>query len=627
MPINRNDFSIATVNGIVYVIGGEYIYQNGSSQYLSQITNATEAFNPQTNTWSEKAPTLVPVMGSAAAACNGKIYVFGGYAYPPGNQTSEPMQQTNLTQVYDPSTDTWSLKAQIPVPLARLTANEVGGKIYILGGQVEQTSQSDPKEIIGYTNNQTLVYDPDLDSWTSKTPMPMPLPPFSSAMSAVIGNKICVIPEDNGNGPFAQNNLTQIYDTKTDRWSNGSAIPVLLQGPAACATSGVYAPQAIYVFGGFFTSTASHGFGMNPPKGVWQGSMVEVYFPLNDSWGLGANMPTPRAGAGVANINDTFYVVGGITFSMGADGRITSFMPQEVTEAYTPYSFQDIKPPSMIPTLILYSSVGAALACLSGAVIFLVVKRRPTLRLWAAKSAVAMRALSKSAKWILLCVFCAWAAFFVNGFLSATSLHWKIPLTNFVSIDFYGAIIPTAVAAIFVIFCLGYLRFSVRRYLEFLLFAIVLAISLTQVVHDSLNSASVTSPILLICGFDGILGFILAFMNSQDPLAAGAGFMQRIQFGWKQFAAALLATSSCAALSALFVDVIIARYLGIFSVGPVFTDYVGGLGSADGILAYLILALFVVTVVTTAALAVSTAIRSDRGKPQQANEEGLTQKQ
>ena len=338
-------------------------------------------------------------------------------------------------------------------------------------------------------------------------------------------------------------------------------------------------------------------------------------------------MPTTRVGVGVVNLNDTLYVVGGDTVSLAANGSINFFAPQGITEAYTPYSFQDIKPPSMLPTLLLYGSVGAGFAFVLGATVFLVAKRRSTLRLWAAKSARATRALSGSAKWMVLCVFCAWAAFFVNGFLSETNLHWKIPLTSFVSIDVYGAVIPTALAAFFVVLCLAYLRFSVRRYLVFLMFAIILAVCLTQVVRDSLGSASVTSPVMLICGVDGIAGFIFAFMNSQHRNAVGAGVMHRMQLGWKPFVAALLSTSSCAALSALFVDAIIARYFSIFSVGPVSTDYVGGAGSADGILAYLILALFVVSAIAAAFLAISKAIQSDKRHTQRTKDEELSQNQ
>jgi len=43
--------------------------------------------------------------------------------------------------------------------------------------------------------------------------------------------------------------------------------------------------------------------------------MVEVYFPQNDSWVVGAIMPTQREGAGLANVNDTIYVIGGYVFS------------------------------------------------------------------------------------------------------------------------------------------------------------------------------------------------------------------------------------------------------------------------------------------------------------------------
>ena len=87
------------------------------------------------------------------------------------------------------------------------------------------------------------VYDIATDSWTTKTPM---LQAVHSYASAVIGQKIYII---GGISPL-EVNLVQIYDCSNDTWSYGAPLPVTLSGATAVATTGFYAPEKIYVFGG-----------------------------------------------------------------------------------------------------------------------------------------------------------------------------------------------------------------------------------------------------------------------------------------------------------------------------------------------------------------------------------------
>ena len=210
MPTARTSLGVAVVNGKIYVIGG---FSSDQNTFLA----INEEYDPSTNTWTEKAPMPTPRSGCAVVACENKIYAIGGQI---AIGTTDDL--TNVTEVYDPATDTWSQKAPFPILRYGFSANVVEGRIYLIGGSPNGTL------------NQ--VYDPATDSWTTKAPIPTAA--YVSA-SAVLDNKIYVI-----------SNLTQIYNPKTDTWSFGVPIPTNVTQAAAGATTGVAAPKAIYVIGG-----------------------------------------------------------------------------------------------------------------------------------------------------------------------------------------------------------------------------------------------------------------------------------------------------------------------------------------------------------------------------------------
>jgi N-acetylneuraminic acid mutarotase len=296
MPTERFSFGTVVVNGQVYAIGGSYSKIHADQTYYSEMTNATEVYDPSTNTWTTKAPMLTARSDFAIVACENKIYAFGGKI--PGKEIASS-QLTNVTEAYDPATDTWTTKTSMPKADSDFSANVVDGKIYLIGAQ-------------------TQVYDPANDSWTTKTPVPVVAADYASA---VMDNKIYVI----GGRTRAAIDLTQIYDPKTDVWTTGKSLPIAVTAAAAGATTGVLAPKAIYVFGGITADDPLHGK-----------NYVQVYFPENDSWRTGTSMPNIRASLGVVVVDDAFYAIG---------GGMEIFVPNSDTNyLYIPVGYQGLIP-------------------------------------------------------------------------------------------------------------------------------------------------------------------------------------------------------------------------------------------------------------------------------------------
>jgi N-acetylneuraminic acid mutarotase len=138
--------------------------------------------------------------------------------------------------------------------------------------------------------NETQVYDPATDSWTTKAAIPTSTGDYTSA---VIDNKIYVIA--GGGGP---SNRTQIYDTQTDTWTTGKPLPVAERFAAAAATTGVSAPKRLYVIGGDSAKDSGN-------------NLTQIYDPAIDTWTNGSTMLTARSALAVAVSNDTLYALGG----------------------------------------------------------------------------------------------------------------------------------------------------------------------------------------------------------------------------------------------------------------------------------------------------------------------------
>ncbi len=149
-PSGRSNAAAAALNGKLYIIAGEY----GSD------TNTLYEYNPATNAWSAKATLPINSSGGAAAASGGKIYYFTG----------------NKTYEYDPSTNTWTQKANAPSPVTSdrkyFAAAELGGLIYVSGGCDNSF----------LTAALLHVYDPSTNTWTRKADSPLALQYHSTAV-------------------------------------------------------------------------------------------------------------------------------------------------------------------------------------------------------------------------------------------------------------------------------------------------------------------------------------------------------------------------------------------------------------------------------------------------------------
>ena len=306
----RSGLGVVAVNGKIYAIGGST--SAGSYPYRGGVEGVNEEYDPSSNKWTYKTPMPTSMSEFGIAVYNNKIYCM----------------EDDVNQVYDPATDTWENRTPMPTPRHRLGANVVDGKIYIIGGYDRSLPYGGDATAINE------VYDPETDTWSTKAPM---LAEKCDYASAVVGDKIYIIGGGSLSAPLIT--VTQIYDTKTDSWSYGAPFPYeylsfrFLEGEKAGVTTGVDAPERIYIFAEIHET-------------VDTGYSVQIYNPENDSWTVGADIPTDRTGFGVAVLDDLFYVIGGGTAytRFPFDPDPPTLTKYATNECYTPFGYGTIPP-------------------------------------------------------------------------------------------------------------------------------------------------------------------------------------------------------------------------------------------------------------------------------------------
>jgi N-acetylneuraminic acid mutarotase len=325
MPTVRTSFGVAVVDGKIYAIGGS------KGNYL----DVNEMYDPAADTWITKKPMPTPRTSFGIAVYNNKIFVFGGIAGPINSESSGI---TGITEVYDPSLDSWETKTLMPTPRASLSASVVNNKIYLIGGIVH--TNQDP--LYYNSTNVVEVYDPETDTWTTKKNMPTVLDNYAAVVKGnnihLFGGLLSVA------GPWYPNLscANRIYDPENDTWTSGKSIPSIVVSGAAASTTGLLAPKRIYVIGGW-NGDEIHGT-----------NLTRIYDPEKDEWTQGLPMSTPRAGMGIAVVNDELYVIGGTTGS-GILGEETILLA--TNEKYTPIGYIPEFPTWTILPLLLVTTL------------------------------------------------------------------------------------------------------------------------------------------------------------------------------------------------------------------------------------------------------------------------------
>jgi N-acetylneuraminic acid mutarotase len=281
-------------------------------------TAATDVSTPSEPPWTTKSPMPTARYDLVVGVVNEKIYAIGGTQFSNGQ-----FLHLETVEEYDPATDTWTAKSPMPIPRDRAVAAVVDGRIYVIGG-------------FASPNHAVQQYDPATDTWQMKNPSPDSV----GAAAAGVDGKIYVF-DGNVIAVASIYNTTFVnqYDPMTDTWTSKKDMPSSIYGHRM--NTGVVNGQ-IYVVGGQPVSNERY----DPISDTWttlaamptvlpgtcitgvvDGKIYAIsygpnqrYDPATDTWTARSPIPTPRGEAAGAVVNGKIYIIGGYENSYQSAG-------------------------------------------------------------------------------------------------------------------------------------------------------------------------------------------------------------------------------------------------------------------------------------------------------------------
>jgi N-acetylneuraminic acid mutarotase len=247
--------------------------------------------------WRTAASAPMKRTEVAAATVGGKIYVVGGFEEPSLSNVLT-FAITPALEAYDPSMDKWIAKAPMPIGLHHVGIGVAGGRLYVIGGYKQSgLSVWGPVATL-------YVYDPAADAWNERAPMPT----ARGALSVTVyDGKLYAIGGYEGKANSA---AVEVYDPVRNSWTGRAPLPTPRDHLATSAAAG-----KIYAVGGRLKGDYHRNL-----------STTEVYEPASDTWSRAADLPTARSGITAAEAGGRIYVFGG----EGPDGTFNA------NEAYDP---------------------------------------------------------------------------------------------------------------------------------------------------------------------------------------------------------------------------------------------------------------------------------------------------
>jgi N-acetylneuraminic acid mutarotase len=215
-------------------------------------------------------------------SCGGRLYLLGGRGIQP-------------VDIYDPKTGSWSAGAAPPIEIHHFQAVVWQNRIYVVGAMTGRYPTETP---IG----NILIYDPSKDTWSAGDAIP-PARRRGSAGVVIHDGKLYLTAGIKNGHTDGWVNWFDSYDFATMRWTQLPDAPRARDHFEAAGVDG-----KLYAIGGRRSSfVTNQTFDLTIPE-------VDVFDFAKNKWSTlpsTDNLPTQRAGAGVAVVGRNIIVVGG----------------------------------------------------------------------------------------------------------------------------------------------------------------------------------------------------------------------------------------------------------------------------------------------------------------------------
>jgi N-acetylneuraminic acid mutarotase len=265
-----------TVSNRIYMVGG--------GTYGCSVYQTLQAYDPATNGWASRSNMPTARYEFGAAELNGLVYAVAGN---PG--CGSPATAKREVESYNPVANSWATNASFPFGSWAAGIVSANGKIYSIGGGMNFTNSRD-----------VYCYDPATNGWAKKTSAPAA---YVFGAEAVVSGIVYVI-----GGSVGTKAAVYAYDPVADSWTTKTSMPTARDSCAGAVLNGI-----IYVSGGV-TSTGAV-------------ATVEAYNPVADTWSTVAPLPAKVYGPSAAALNGKIYVMGGLDTNNVTVGNVSVFTP------------------------------------------------------------------------------------------------------------------------------------------------------------------------------------------------------------------------------------------------------------------------------------------------------------
>ncbi len=301
MPTARYDFSTSVVNGKIFAIGGQVRLEQ--DEFGDMVLSKVEMYDPETDTWEQRADMPTPRSAVSTSVVDGKIYAIGGDQLKKIKRYKGwglEVKKLPTVEMYDPATDTWTQKADMPTPRSYLSTSVMDRKIYAIGGMSNSNEHGRLETV--------EVYDPLTDTWAKARDITQAR--SCTAISVVNGEMYAI----GGRGwsgvqnePDPYLSSVEVFNPKTNQWQKKTEMPT----PKTSHTANVIDGK-IYVIGGY----------IEEGKKLKNLATIESYDPATDCWTQEPEMLIGKSGHTTEVIDGKIYIFGGD--SDGAEGPLTS---------------------------------------------------------------------------------------------------------------------------------------------------------------------------------------------------------------------------------------------------------------------------------------------------------------
>jgi N-acetylneuraminic acid mutarotase len=126
------------------VIAGKFYLAGGTLNSSLDPNLALHVYTPATNSWATRAPLPSKQQNAAGGALLGKLYVAGGIDFtPPGGGLPVAIP---TVRAYDPGTNSWSNKASMPTPRYYAAGTNAAGQIWVISGSGQSSEARNKNE-------------------------------------------------------------------------------------------------------------------------------------------------------------------------------------------------------------------------------------------------------------------------------------------------------------------------------------------------------------------------------------------------------------------------------------------------------------------------------------------------